>query len=186
MFGVSSKTGRGIIDSAAHGGKRKEFTILNEALKAPTSQRSSTGPGPFTLFAPTDAAFGQLAAGTLEALTGDQIETILRYHVVADKIHATDLSDDNLTTILGLDLTIDGMMVNDATIIEADLGASNGIIHVIDRVLDPEDAPVYPSYAQSFGLSGLEGQISPKGPDLLKTGPFSSVHLTSCQTGRGL
>lgn len=139
MYGVSSKTVRGVIDTAASGMDTKEFTILNLLLDGTELETILDGPGPFTLFAPTDAAFEQLAADTLEALIDD--ETILRYHVVAAEWDAAHLPNGNLTTIQGSDLTIDGMMVNDATIIEVDLGASNGIIHVIDRVLDPEDAP---------------------------------------------
>jgi len=140
MYGVSAKSVAGIIDAAANGGETAEFTILNQALKDTGLDMILAGPGPFTLFAPTDAAFGELTAGTLEALTEEELADILSYHIVAANLHSTDLKDGPLTTIQGSDLKIDvtdGVVVNDANVIEADLGATNGVVHVIDSVLMP-------------------------------------------------
>jgi uncharacterized surface protein with fasciclin (FAS1) repeats len=144
MYGISAKSVAGIIDAAAHGGEAAEFTVLNQALKDTGLDAILAGPGPFTLFAPTDAAFGELAAGTLEALTEEELADILKYHVVAANLQSGDLMEGPLTTVQGSDLDIDltdGVMVNDADVIEADLGATNGVVHVIDRVLMPPPPP---------------------------------------------
>ncbi|RKX32818.1 MAG: hypothetical protein DRP71_11505 [Verrucomicrobia bacterium] len=144
MYGISAKSVAGIIDAAANGGETAEFTILNQALKDTGLDLTLAGPGPFTLFAPTDAAFGELTAGTLEALTDEELADILRYHIVAANLYSNHLENGPLTTIQGSDLTIDvtdGIKVNDADVIEADLGATNGVVHVIDKVLMPPPPP---------------------------------------------
>jgi uncharacterized surface protein with fasciclin (FAS1) repeats len=122
------------------------FTTLAAALTAAGLVETLQGPGPFTVFAPTDAAFAKLPAGTVEALLKDlpRLRSILTYHVVAGKVEAKDVV--NLTTantVQGSPISIrvvDGkVMINDATVVTADVQASNGVIHVIDTVILPRN-----------------------------------------------
>ena len=101
--------------------------------------------GPFTVFAPTDAAFAALPDGTVENLlkpeNKDQLIAVLTYHVVPGKVMSTDLVDDmKATTVQGSDITIDldnGVMIDNASVVTADIEAENGVIHVIDAVILP-------------------------------------------------
>ena len=104
------------------------------------------GAGPFTVFAPTDEAFAKLPAGTVEELlkpeNKQKLTSILTYHVAAAKAKSADLSDGQMVkTVNGKDVKVklaDGkVMVGDARVVKADIGASNGVIHVIDTVLMP-------------------------------------------------
>lgn len=105
------------------------------------------GDGPFTVFAPTNEAFAALPDGTLESLlleeNRDQLIAILTYHVVPGKVMSTDLSDGMTAgTVEGSDITISvsnysGVSVNDASVVQADVEASNGVVHVIDSVILP-------------------------------------------------
>lgn len=108
------------------------------------------GEGPFTVFAPTDTAFEALPEGVLDALLADEeaLTAILTYHVVAGEYMAEDLSDGMaLETVQGQDIVIDttdGVMVNDANVVQADVEASNGVIHAIDQViLPPEHGDIF-------------------------------------------
>jgi len=130
-----------IVGSAAH-------DTLEAAVIAAELDDDLAGEGPFTVFAPTDDAFKALPAGTLEALledpTGD-LADILLYHVASGKVLSNDLSDgQEITTLLGKDITVtisnDGVFINDAKVILADLLADNGVVHVIDAVLIPQVA----------------------------------------------
>lgn len=131
-----------IVDTAAEAGN---FTTLLAAAEAAGLVDTLKGEGPFTVFAPTDEAFAALPEGTVESLleeeNRDQLISILTYHVVPGAVMSTDLSDDMMaTTVEGSDITIDldeGVMVNEATVIAADITASNGVIHVIDSVILP-------------------------------------------------
>ncbi len=104
------------------------------------------GDGPFTVFAPTDEAFAKLPEGTVETLlkpeNKDQLVAILTYHVVPGKVMSTDLVDDmKATTVQGGMITIDldnGVMVDAANVVTADIEAENGVIHVIDAVILPK------------------------------------------------
>jgi uncharacterized surface protein with fasciclin (FAS1) repeats len=125
------------------------FTTLVAAIEAAGLSGTLQGPGPFTVFAPTDAAFAKLPAGTLEALLGDpeQLASILTYHVVAGSVTAGDIVASNgatPTTVNGqpLDIVVqDGTVyVNGAQVVAADIAASNGVIHAIDTVLLPKAA----------------------------------------------
>lgn len=101
--------------------------------------------GPFTVFAPTDAAFAALPEGTVENLlkpeNKDQLIAVLTYHVVPGKVMSTDLQDDmQAVTVQGGSITIDldnGVMINDASVAAADIETANGVIHVIDKVILP-------------------------------------------------
>ena len=130
-----------IVDTAVAAG---QFKTLATALKAAGLVDTLKGPGPFTVFAPTDAAFAKLPAGTLESLLAnpDQLRTVLTYHVVAGADTAAAVAQlQQAATVEGEDVTIqatDGMvMINDATVTTPDIAATNGIIHVIDTVLLP-------------------------------------------------
>lgn len=132
-----------IVDTAKEAGS---FETLLAAATAAGLVDTLKSDGPFTVFAPTDAAFAALPEGTVETLlkpeNKDQLVSILTYHVVAGKVMSTDLSDDMMaTTVQGTDIMIDldnGVMVNDATVVTADIEASNGVIHVIDKVIMPK------------------------------------------------
>ena len=140
IYGVSSKTVGEIVDAAANGNENAEFSILNNALKDTGLDAVLSGPGPFTLFAPTDAAFEALPAGTLESLSDEELADILKFHLVAANLPAAALEPGSLTTVQGATIEIDlssGVRVNEATVIGADLPATNGVVHVIDQVLLP-------------------------------------------------
>jgi uncharacterized surface protein with fasciclin (FAS1) repeats len=122
------------------------FNTLVAAVKAAGLVDALSGTGPFTVFAPTDAAFAKLPAGTLDALLKDpqKLAAILKYHVVAGKVMAADVIKANgakPATLNGaaLDIQVKGGMVhvNNATVTKADVAASNGVIHVIDTVVLP-------------------------------------------------
>lgn len=131
-----------IVDTAVAAGN---FTTLVAAVEAAGLVDTLKGEGPFTVFAPTDDAFAALPAGTVEALLEDpqgQLTQILLYHVVSGKVMSTDLSDGMVAdTVQGSPITFsiaDGKaMVNEATIVTADIETSNGVIHVIDAVILP-------------------------------------------------
>jgi uncharacterized surface protein with fasciclin (FAS1) repeats len=128
--------------AAANGNFKTLVAAVNAAGLAETLQ----GPGPFTVFAPTDAAFAKLPAGTIDALLANKqkLASILTYHVVSGKVVAADITRMNgatPTTVNGqkLNVTVRGgkVYVNDAQVTTADVYASNGVIHVIDAVLMP-------------------------------------------------
>jgi transforming growth factor-beta-induced protein len=121
------------------------FTTLLAAVNASNLTGTLSGPGPFTVFAPTDAAFNKLPAGTVATLLNDpqgQLKQILLYHVVSGKLMASGVvNQTNLTTLQGskLNVTVSGSVVkvDNATVIIADVQCSNGVIHVIDTVMIP-------------------------------------------------
>ena len=130
-----------IVETAVAAG---DFTTLATALDAAGLVETLEGDGPYTVFAPTDAAFEALPAGTLDDLLADPeaLADVLTYHVVDGDVMAADLSDGMEVTALNgdtLTVTIDGdtVKVNDATVTTADIVTSNGVIHVIDAVLIP-------------------------------------------------
>ena len=131
-----------IVDIAAGAG---DFTTLVAAVEAADLVDVLKSDGPFTVFAPTDAAFAALPDGTVENLlkpeNKDQLIAVLTYHVVPGKVMSTDLVDDmKATTVQGSEITIDldnGVMVDNASVVTADIEAENGVIHVIDAVILP-------------------------------------------------
>jgi uncharacterized surface protein with fasciclin (FAS1) repeats len=140
-FTAGSAFADDIVDVAVGAG---DFTTLVAALEAAGLVETLRGEGPFTVFAPTDAAFGALPEGTVEALLADipTLSAILTYHVVAGQVMSGDLSDGmTAVTVNGQSITIgvgESVTVNEATVISADIAASNGVIHVIDQVILPE------------------------------------------------
>ena len=132
-----------LVDVAVSAG---QFNTLAAALQAADLVDTLKGDGPFTVFAPTDEAFAKLPEGTVETLLRpeniDQLTAILTYHVVPGSVYAADVVKlDKATTVNGSDVSIKvkdgGVHVNDATVIKTDIGASNGVIHVIDTVILP-------------------------------------------------
>ena len=121
-----------------------DHTTLKAAVDACSLDGTLSGPGPFTVFAPTDAAFNALPTGTVSALLNDipQLTGILLYHVVGDSVMSTMLSNGQIvTTLLGTDITITidttGVYIDNALVTVADVIADNGVVHVIDAVLLP-------------------------------------------------
>jgi uncharacterized surface protein with fasciclin (FAS1) repeats len=132
-----------IIDTAVAAGN---FKMLAAALKAAGLIDTLKGPGPFTVFAPTDEAFAKLPAGTVDDLLKPEnkakLTSILTYHVVAAKATAKDVASmASAKTVNGKDVSLKAeggkVTVNNATVTTADIEASNGVIHVIDTVLMP-------------------------------------------------
>ncbi len=129
-----------IVETAVDAGS---FTTLVAAVQAAGLVDTLSGEGPFTVFAPTDEAFSALPEGTVEGLLNDipTLTAILNYHVVPGAVMSTDLSDGmTATTVQGTDITIsigEGVMIDGANVVAADIETSNGIIHVIDSVILP-------------------------------------------------
>ncbi|WP_227270329.1 fasciclin domain-containing protein [Roseobacter weihaiensis] len=141
--------GNDIVDIAAANGN---FNTLVAAIQAAGLEETLRGPGPFTVFAPTDAAFAALPEGTVENLllpeNQETLVSILTYHVVPGAIQSGDVLGQvqDVTTVNGQTVRVDGrggklaaaVRVNDANVTAADILASNGVIHVIDKVLLPD------------------------------------------------
>jgi uncharacterized surface protein with fasciclin (FAS1) repeats len=135
-----------IVDTAVGAG---QFKTLATALKAADLVETLKGPGPFTVFAPTDEAFATLPAGTVESLLKPEnkakLTAILTYHVVPGAVKAEQVTKlDEAKTVNGAMVKIsteDGkVMINDATVVTPDIEASNGVIHVIDTVILPPES----------------------------------------------
>jgi uncharacterized surface protein with fasciclin (FAS1) repeats len=131
------------------------FATLTAAVTAAGLVETLQGEGPFTVFAPTDEAFAALPAGVLDALllpeNKDALTKILTYHVVAGKVMAADVTDGDVPTVEGQTVTLstaDGVTVNGAKVIQADVETSNGVIHAIDAVILPPDVDVDALLAQ--------------------------------------
>ena len=132
-----------IVDTAVAAG---DFNTLVAAVKAAGLVETLKGDGPFTVFAPTDAAFAKLPAGTVENLlkpeNRDQLRAVLTYHVVPGKVMAADVVKlRSAKTVQGsdVDIRVNGstVMVDNARVVTTDIAASNGVIHVIDSVILP-------------------------------------------------
>lgn len=137
---ASSHQGMDIVETAIDAGS---FTTLVAAVEAAGLVETLQSEGPFTVFAPTDAAFAALPAGLLEDLLAnpEQLAEILLYHVVPGQVMAADVVNlSSATTAQGSDLTIttsSGVMVDGANVVTTDIQATNGVIHVIDAVITP-------------------------------------------------
>jgi uncharacterized surface protein with fasciclin (FAS1) repeats len=132
-----------LVDTAMNNG---QFTILTKALEAAGLTETLKGKGPFTIFAPTDAAFQALPKGTLDELlkpeNREKLQQVLTYHVVPGKVMAKQvLTLKEAKTVEGDALKVmkdnGGVMVNNANVVKTDIKSTNGVIHVIDRVLMP-------------------------------------------------
>jgi uncharacterized surface protein with fasciclin (FAS1) repeats len=134
---------KNIVETAREAGS---FTTLLAAVETASLGEVLADGGPFTLFAPTDEAFAKLPSGTVESLLADpaKLTSVLTYHVVLGRVTAADASGlSSAPTVQGDDLPISsngGVQVAGANVVSADIEASNGVIHVIDRVLLPAAA----------------------------------------------
>ena len=129
-----------IVDTAVAAG---QFNTLATALKAAGLVDTLKGPGPFTVFAPTDEAFAKVPKAQLDALLADKakLTAVLTYHVVPGKVMAADVKAGSVPTVQGSSLTVatdGGVKVDGPRVIATDIVASNGVIHVIDSVVLPQ------------------------------------------------
>ena len=129
-----------IVDTAVAAG---QFKTLATALQAAGLVDTLKGPGPFTVFAPTDEAFAKVPKDQLDALLKDKakLTAVLTYHVVPGKVMAADVKAGKVKTVQGSELTVatsGGVMVDSAKVVKTDIVASNGVIHVIDSVVIPK------------------------------------------------
>lgn len=132
-----------IVDTAVDAG---QFETLVAAVQAADLVETLKGEGPFTVFAPTDEAFAKLPDGMVDELlqpeNKDKLAALLTYHVVPGKTMSGDIAGETLDVAsvqgdtIAIDAT-DGVMVNDATVVQADIETDNGVIHVIDTVISP-------------------------------------------------
>ena len=141
-FATSVSLAADIVDTAVSAG---QFKTLVKAVQEAGLVDTLKSDGPFTVFAPTDAAFAKLPAGTLEALLKDKekLATVLTYHVVPGKVMAAQVKPGQVETVQGQPLTVSAsygtVMVNNAKVVKTDIIASNGVIHVIDTVVLPQE-----------------------------------------------
>ena len=142
-IGAASATSKNIVETAVQSGK---FTTLVAALKAAGLVNTLNGKGPFTVFAPSDTAFSKLPAGTVDNLLMPEnkakLVSILAYHVIPGKIMSGDIAGKKISvkTVQGSEISVDamyGVKINDSNVVSADIAATNGVIHVIDKVLMP-------------------------------------------------
>jgi uncharacterized surface protein with fasciclin (FAS1) repeats len=132
--------GKDVVDTAVAAG---QFKTLATALQAAGLVETLKGKGPFTVFAPTDEAFAKIPKADLDALLKDKakLTAVLTYHVVPGKVMAKDVKAGKVKTVQGSELTVatmGGVTVDNAKVIKTDIGASNGVIHVIDTVVLPK------------------------------------------------
>ena len=138
---VQAGSHKDIVDTAVAAGS---FKTLAAALQAAGLVETLKGPGPFTVFAPTDEAFAKIPKADLDALIADKakLTKVLTYHVVPGKVMASDVTKlKEAKTVEGQMVRIDsssGVKVNGANVVKADVEASNGVIHVIDSVILPQ------------------------------------------------
>lgn len=144
-FSMSVAKAADIVDTAVAAGS---FTTLVTAVKAAGLVDTLKGAGPFTVFAPDDAAFAKLPAGTVENLLKPEnkgkLVAILTYHVVPGKVMSKDIVGKKMTvkTVEGMQASIDatnGVSIDNAKVVKADIETSNGVIHVIDTVIIPKE-----------------------------------------------
>jgi uncharacterized surface protein with fasciclin (FAS1) repeats len=180
LFSLNSVKAQTVVDIIVNS---PDHDTLEAAVIAAGLADDLKGPGPFTVFAPTDAAFKALPAGTLEALLADptgMLKNILLYHVASGKVMSGDLSDGQMIpTLLGKDVKVkineEGVFINDAKVTVADIQADNGVVHVINAVLLPPSNTVVDIIANSPDHDTLEAAVIAAGlaDDLSGPGPFT-------------
>lgn len=143
LFGLpTAETAAGtVVDIAV---ANSDFSILVEAVTKAGLAGALSSEGPFTVFAPTNdafkALFKELGVKGVSDLTAEQLTPILTYHVVSGKVMSTDLSNTSVATLNGQKIKIDiynGVKINESKVTKADISGTNGVVHVIDRVLIP-------------------------------------------------
>ncbi|MFM9957616.1 MAG: fasciclin domain-containing protein [Phycisphaerales bacterium] len=171
--------GKDIVDTAVAAG---QFKTLAAALNAAGLIDALKGKGPFTVFAPTDEAFAKLPAGTVETLlkpeNKDKLTAILKYHVVSGLVTSKSIGDVPVAATLSgrlINPSVEGgsVMVDKANVVKADIGATNGVIHVIDSVLIPESKTIpqvaiddgrFTTLVAALKAAGLVETLSGAGP----------------------
>jgi uncharacterized surface protein with fasciclin (FAS1) repeats len=156
MFGIAAVSASLVLTALAESGAKddivviasgnEDFSTLVAAIKAAGLVETLQGEGPFTVFAPTNEAFAKLPEGTVESLlkpeNKEKLVSILTYHVVSGKVMAADVAAGEVATVNGEKATIaiaDGKVsIDEAAIVTTDIEASNGVIHVINKVILPE------------------------------------------------
>jgi uncharacterized surface protein with fasciclin (FAS1) repeats len=149
-----------IIDTAEHAG---QFKTLLTALRAADLEDAMKSTGPFTVFAPTDKAFAALPEGTVETLLKPEnkakLQSILKYHVVEGRVMSTDLMNySNAKTLHGNKVKLT-LMINTASVIKPDIKTSNGVIHVVDQVILPDNYKPIKGYADKRAPNMVEKDI---------------------------
>jgi len=139
-FAAATAQAKDIVDTAVGAG---QFNTLATALQKAGLVDTLKGKGPFTVFAPTDAAFAKVPKDQLDALLADKakLAAVLTYHVVPGKVMAKDVKAGQVKTVQGSALTVTtagGVKVDNANVTQADIVADNGVIHVIDTVVMPK------------------------------------------------
>jgi transforming growth factor-beta-induced protein len=137
-----SETAGTVVQIAA---SNPDFSILVEAVTKAGLAGALSAEGPYTVFAPTNEAFKalfkQLGVGGVKDLTAEQLTPILTYHVVSGKVMSTDLTNTSVATLNGQKIKVDlsnGVKINESKVTKADIAGTNGVVHVIDRVLLPK------------------------------------------------
>ena len=137
----AEKAAGSVVDIAV---SNPDFSILVEAVSKAGLVDALSAAGPFTVFAPTNEAFNALfktlGVTGIKDLTAEQLKPILTYHVVSGKVMSTDLSNISVATLNGQKIKVDisnGVHINESKVVKADISGSNGVVHVIDRVLIP-------------------------------------------------
>ncbi len=139
-LGAAGAMAQDIVDTAVKAGN---FKTLVAAVQAAGLVDTLKGPGPFTVFAPTDEAFAKIPKATLDGLLADKaaLAKVLTYHVVAGKVMAKDVKAGKVKSVQGQEITVStnmGVMVDQSKVIATDVAASNGVIHAIDTVMMPK------------------------------------------------
>ncbi len=138
-FAATAAQAKDIVETAVAAG---DFKTLAVALEKADLIKTLKGKGPFTVFAPTDAAFAKVPKADLDALLADKskLAAVLTYHVVPGNVMAKDVKAGKVKTVQGSDLTLstaNGVKVDNANVVKTDIVADNGVIHVIDSVVLP-------------------------------------------------
>lgn len=173
--------GLDVIETAQAAGR---FRTLLTALEAANLKQSLQGPGPFTVFAPTDTAFAKLPPGTLDELLKseniDKLTNVLTYHVVPGNLSSADVvGADYLLALNGqrldVEVTSQGVFIDGAQIFLTDVQCSNGVIHILDDVMLPELRDVVEVATQTPGFTILSAALTTAGlvDDLQTAGPFT-------------
>ncbi len=180
FLSLSAQPGTTVVDVVVNS---ENHTTLEAAVIAAGLAEALSGDGPFTVFAPTDAAFAALPEGTIPALLADPtgaLADILKYHVLAGSVKSTDLSNEmTATTLLGKDITVtvnaNGVFINNAKVTVADIMTDNGVVHVIDAVLIPARTTVVDVVVNSENHTTLEAAVVAAGlaEALSGDGPFT-------------
>lgn len=143
IFAITAAPAADIVDTAVSAGS---FNTLVKAVQAAGLVETLKGPGPFTVFAPTDEAFAKLPPGTLESLIAnpEQLKKVLTYHVVAGKVMASDVVKlKEAKTVQGsaakIKVSGGAVMIDNAKVVKTDIVCDNGVIHVIDTVILPKE-----------------------------------------------